>query len=394
MTLLRPRDAEGGRVTTVELFFDLVYVFAVTQISHLLLDHPTLEGALQATVMLLALWWAWIDTAWVSNWYDPRHPVIRVLLLLTMGLSLGMAAAIPEAFGDRGLMFALIFVVIQVGRPAFVYLTAHQRPVLRRNFQRILGWALASGVLWLAGGFASGPTRLVLWTAAAALDTIAPAAGFWVPRLGRSSPSEWDISGHHLAERCQLFLIIALGESILVTGATFAEMELTPQTFTAAILAFLGSVALWWIYFARGAEWGAAAVESDPGRLGRAFTYFHIPMVAGVIVAAVADELTIAHPTGHVPVELAWFAVLGPALFLAGHQLYKWAITGRWMGSRLVAIAALACTGVVAVRTELLSPITLSAITTGILIAVAVRDWLAHRNEPAEHLATHGAASH
>jgi low temperature requirement protein LtrA len=370
-----------GRVSTVELFFDLVYVFAVTQISHLLLEHPTLEGALQATILLLALWWAWIDTAWVSNWYDPRHPVVRVLLLATMGLSLGMAAAIPEAFGDRGLMFAVIFVTIQVGRPAFVYLTAHQRPVLRRNFQRILAWACTSGLIWLAGGFAEGDLRLLLWTAAALLDTAAPAAGFWVPRLGRSSPTEWDISGHHLAERCQLFLIIALGESILVTGATFAEMELTVQSLAAAVVAFTGSVAMWWIYFARSADWGAAAVESDPGRLGRAFTYFHIPMVAGIIVSAVADEMTIAHPDGHIPVELASIAVAGPALFLAGHQLYKWAITGRWMGSRLAAIVALAVTGSVAIRTDLVSPLALSAVTTGILIAVAVWDWLAHRGE-------------
>jgi low temperature requirement protein LtrA len=341
---LRTHEEGTQRVTSIELFFDLVYVFAVTQLSHLLLGHLNLLGAAQTLLLLLAVWRAWIDTAWVTNWFDPDRAPVRLMLIAVMLLSLIMSAALPAAFEQRGLVFAGAYVALQIGRTSFVVDALDANTPLRRNFQRILAWFVASGVLWLAGGLVEGGARDVLWLAAVGVDYAAPAAGFFTPGLGRSRTTDWTITGAHLAERCQLFLIIALGESVLVSGATFGNLSWSTGRVAALVVAFAGTVALWWIYFYRSAEGGREVIASttDPGRLARsAYTYFHLPMVAGIIVTAVADELTIAHPDGHAGPMTVAVIVGGPALFVAGQALFKWALSGRVYVSRLVAIIAL-----------------------------------------------------
>src|ERR671913_1663183 len=304
--MLRTRDGGEQRATPLELFFDLVYVFAITQLSHLLLDHLTVEGALETLFLLLAVWWAWVYTTWVTNWFDPDRLPVRLMLVAVMLASLVMSVAIPDAFGERGLMFALAYVAIQVGRTVFVVIVLNKSlgrsDPLSRNFQRIFFWLLASGVLWIIGGLLEGEARYVLWAIALAVEYAGPVVGFYTPGLGRSTTVVWTVEGRHLAERCQLFVIIALGESILVTGTTFGEIETSAVAVFAFVVAFLGSVALWWIYFARSAEAARAIMSSseDPGRLGRsAYTYFHLPMVAGIIAVAAADELAVAHPVEH-----------------------------------------------------------------------------------------------
>jgi low temperature requirement protein LtrA len=344
-SLLRPPGERDHRVTFMELFFDLVYVFAVTQLSHLLLAHLSLHGAAQTLLLLLAVWWAWIYNAWFTNWFDPNRRPVRLVLVGVMLLSLMMAAALPEAFGERGLFFAAAYVAAQGGRCLFIVAALGSEPTLRRNFQRILGWFGVSGALWLAGGLAEGTARELWWLAAVLVDYTAPAAGYFTPGLGRSLTTEWNIAGGHLAERCQLFLIIALGESILVAGATFGGLPLSAASVAAVVVALLGSVALWWLYFDRAAEDSGVimARAKDPGRLGRsAYTYFHLPMVAGIIVAAVGDELMVAHPLDATSAAAAATILGGPALFLAGHILFKWAMFDHVSRPRLAAILALA----------------------------------------------------
>jgi low temperature requirement protein LtrA len=372
--LLRGDGERDHRVSSMELFFDLVYVFAITQLSQLLFERLDLRGALQTALLLLALWWAWIDTAWITNWFDPDRRPVRVMLVGTMVATLIMAVALPGAFGQRGLMFAVAFVAMQVGRTAFAVVGTREDPGLHRNFQRILAWQVASGLLWLAGGLASGPPRIIFWVAAVTMDSLGPALGFVTPGLGRSVTRDWHISGEHLAERCKLFLIIALGESILVTGRTFWQLDITPATLAAFVVAFLGSVALWWVYF--DVSFDAAeqmfASSSDPGRLGRfAYTYLHIPMVAGIIVTAVGDELVIAHPFGHATPDTVATVLGGPALFLAGHLLFKRAMFGVWSIPRLSAIVAL---GIVAVIGRGWSPLIVAIVTVLIIAAVSWRD--------------------
>ncbi|MGA8113044.1 MAG: low temperature requirement protein A [Actinocatenispora sp.] len=371
-TLLRARGDAEPRVTTMELFFDLVYVFAVTQLSHLLLEHLDVRGVVDTFLLLFAVWWAWMYTSWATNWFDPNRRPVRLMLVGVMLASLIMSAMLPEAFGERGLAFAAAYVVIQVGRTIWIVAALRGERVLRRNFQRILAWCVASGVLWIAGGLGSAPARELLWFAAVVVDYTAPAAGFRTPGLGRSQTGDWDITGGHLAERCQLFVIIALGESVLVTGAVFSRHPFTVGTVAAFVVAFLGSVALWWIYFDRHAEDSSNAItrSRDPGRLGRsAFTYSHLPIVAGIIVAAVGDELTIAHPGGDAGAAVTAAVLGGPALFLAGHALFKRAVFGVLSTSRLVAIGAL----VVMTPLGLVAPpLLLSVLATAVVAGVAV----------------------
>ena len=373
------RQQGGQRVTFVELFFDLVYVLAVTQLSHLLLEHLGVHGAAQTALLLMAVWTAWIYNAWFTNWFDPDRRVVRLVLLGVMLASLLMSASLPEAFGERGLVFAAAYVTMQVGRTVFVIAALGEDPGLRRNFQRILSWLVASGLLWLAGGLAQGRSREALWLAAVVADFTAPACGFYTPGLGRSRTTDWTITGGHMAERCQLFVIIALGESLLVTGTTFGELPLSAVTVAALVVAFAGSVALWWVYFDRSAEDAGEVIarSADPGRLGRsAYTYCHIPMVAGIIVAAVGDELMLAHPGGHAGAATAATVLGGPALFLAGHGAFKRMVFGRVSVPRLLAVLAL---GGLWPLSPVLSPLLLAAAATLVVAAVAAADAMAAR---------------
>src|ERR687885_159857 len=375
--LLRTRDGGEQRVTPLELFFDLVYVFAITQLSHLLLDHLTVEGALETLFLLLAVWWAWIYTTWVTNWLDPDRLPVRLMLVAVMLASLVMSVAIPDAFGERGLMFALAYVSIQVGRTVFVVIALNKSlgrsASLSRNFQRILFWLLASGVFWIIGGLLEGEARYVLWVLALAVEYAGPVFGIYTPGLGRSTTEVWTVEGGHAAERCQLFVIIALGESILVTGTTFGEIETSVATLAAFVVAFLGSVALWWIYFARAAEAAREVFASseDPGRIARsAYTYFHLPMIAGIIAVAAADELTVAHPTDRGTAASVALTVGGNALFLVGHAFFKWAVFGMLAWSRVVAVAAL----IVLIPVGFALP-TLALSSAAVLIVVALAAW-------------------
>jgi low temperature requirement protein LtrA len=380
--LLRVRLPGAQRVTSIELFFDLVFVFAITQLSHLLADHLTVGGALETLLLLLAVRWAWMYTAWATNWLDPARRVTRVMLLGAMLASLVMAAALPEAFDDRGLAFALGYAAIQVGRTLFVLIATRPEPTLHANFRRIAVWNSAAGALWVAGGVAHGSARVVLWLLAVAVDYAGPMALYVVPGLGRAHVEEWSISGDHLAERCQLFLIVAFGESILVTGATLSDLTWTASTVIAVAVAFTGTVALWWIYFDATAERGSQVISAShtPGRLGRsAYTYWHLPMVAGIIVTAVADELVIAHPGGHTATATALTVLGGPALFLAGHALFKQTLFGHLSVQRVVAVVVLM--GLIPLGPHV-PPLLLGILAMVVLIAVAVTDAVLARTAP------------
>jgi low temperature requirement protein LtrA len=176
---------------------------------------------------------------------------VRLLLVALMLISLLMSVAIPKAFGEGGLMFALAYATIQVGRTTFVVLVLERSSMLGRNFQRILAWFTIPAVLWVAGSLFQSEARYVLWTIALVLEYMGPVAGFWTPGLGRSTTADWTVEGGHFAERCRLFVTLALGESILVTGTTFGEIEASTATVSAFVVAFLGSVAMWWLYFSR-----------------------------------------------------------------------------------------------------------------------------------------------
>lgn len=376
--MLRDRASGGhARVTYVELFFDLVFVFAVTQLSHGLMAHPTLLGLAETALLLMAVWWAWIYTAWVTNWLDPERPPVRIMLFVVMLVGMVLTMSIPQAFGARGLIFAVAFVTIQLGRSLFTLWALRDDPFQRLNFTRISAWLAASGVLWIAGGLVEGPARLALWAGAIGVEYASPALGFWTPGLGRTRAEEWDVEGGHLAERCALFTIIALGESILVMGATAAGLAWTPGVVAAFIAAFAGSIAMWWIYFSFTAEAASEAISHsrNPGQVARvAYTYSHLLPVAGIIVTAVGDEWVIHHPFGHADFKTAAALIGGPLLFLLGGLLFKKAVFKVWSPSRGVGVVGLLALIPVS---GLVDPLTLSIATTVVLVGVSVWESLA-----------------
>ncbi|GAB2912091.1 low temperature requirement protein A [Rhodococcus aerolatus] len=353
------RDRSPGhqqRATALELFYDLVFVFAVTQVSHHLLVHLTWTGVLQSAIMLVAVWWSWNYTTWVTNELDPESSVVRGLVVTLMLLSLLMAVAIPDAFGDRALLFAVPYVVLQVGRHLFLALvTADRGTPERERALRILVWFGAAGALWLAGALVDGPARTVLWVVAVVVDLAGPVSTYRVPGLPRLDPSRWDVVAEHFAERFQLFIIIALGESIVITGATTAELTLDPARSTAFVVAFLGSAAFWWLYFGDGAaraERRLAAAGTRSTQVARdAFTYLHVLLVAGIILAAVGDEIVIGHPGEHLHLPEASVVVAGPAVYLLGQTLFRWRTSGAVPVAPLV--GGVACLAVLAVSTAL-----------------------------------------
>jgi low temperature requirement protein LtrA len=384
--LFRPvTPNQPNRVTYAELFFDLVFVFAVTQISHTLLGRFTALGALETTLLLLSVWWAWVYTSWVTNWFNPELTPVRILLFLLMLGGLVLSTSIPKAFESRGLWFALAYAGMQLGRTLFWLLsTPRARILARMNAFRVLVWLSVSSIFWIAGGLAEGQQRLVLWTVALGIEYVSPAVRFWIPKYGASSVMDWLVDGGHMAERCAGFIIIALGESIVVTGATFADLAWTTATVTAFLSAFIGALAMWWIYFHKGAEAGSELISksSESGRLARlAYTYLHLPIVAGIILSAVADELVLTHPADRSDLKTVLSAIGGPLLFLFGTILFKHAIRGWLQLSHGVGILAL---GGLAWFAGGLSPLMLSILTTGIMIVVAVWETVSLRSGTAE----------
>jgi low temperature requirement protein LtrA len=375
------RRAEGAqRATTLELFYDLVFVFAITQVSHLLLAHLTWEGAGQALMVLLVVWWSWNFTTWATNELDPESTPVRLLLLGLMLACLLMAIAIPEAFGDRALLFVGAYVAIQVGRHAFLAFAAAGRGTIERErASRILVWFATAGVLWIAGALADGSARTVLWIAALAVDYGGPLVMYWVPGRTGMPEGTWRIETSHFAERFQLFVIIALGESIVITGATSSELELDAARAVAIALAFVGTAALWWLYFSSVAQVAESTLERARDRTNVArdvYTYLHVVLVAGIVVTAVGDELVIAHPGDDLPTAQLLALVAGPVLYLLAQDLMRWRIEGGPSPSRTIAIVACLLAGLIGIVAPALLVAALLAL---VLAAVVLSDERARR---------------
>lgn len=328
-----------------ELFFDLVFVFALIQLSHFIAEDFTIEGLLEGGVFALALWWVWIHTAWVTNRLDPERMPVRALLFCLMFLGLLMSSALPKAFEERGLMFAATYVAMQVGRSLFAIYAFHSvMPNVARNFRRVSIWFSLSGCLWIGGAFLDAHLRLYVWYAALVIEFIVPELRFPVPGLGRSRPEDWNISGEHMAERCGLFVMICLGEAILATGRSFSEQDFSFTVVAIFAGSFLSIGLMWWIYFHFGHEKASNEIEDsdEPGEVAlHVFTYAHIPVVAGIILCAVAAEHLLAHPVQSGGLARTLVVVGGPFVFLLGNLWVKRVTTGHLPYSHLVGLGVL-----------------------------------------------------
>jgi low temperature requirement protein LtrA len=313
-------------VTPLELFFDLVFAFAISQLSQHLLTHLSLRGAAETLVMLLAVFAAWFTTSWSATLVRAEQSRTRWLMLTVMLLGLFMNAAVTRAFIVSGWAFVIPMLVIQLGRAVWTFANSTD-PILREHYFRTLLWLIATTPLWIAGAAVNAEARLLWWALAAAIDEV----GRWLahPIPGRKLHSEnVAFDAEHMLERCRLFLIIALGETVLTTGAAIAASPITGLTVATGTFALMGTVALWALSFGRAHRLILQHVEktSDPIRASRNAVNALLIMVAGLIAVAVANKEAIAHPYGQTSLALSLLLAGGPILFLAAQGWYLWQV--------------------------------------------------------------------
>lgn len=371
------------KVSFSELFFDLVFVYAITQTAHLLINHFTPYGAFQSLLILMAVWWAWVFTTWVTNWLDPETVPVRLMLFVLMLLGMVASIAIPKAFGEHGLLFACAYITIQLGRTIFMCMSSRKAaPELHNDFLRMTLWFALAAIFWIIGALQEGQERTLWWAAALAIEYLSASLSFYVPGMGRSDSGKWNISGAHMAERCGLLIIIALGESLLVTGNTFSHTDWSTETVIAFISAFVATVAMWWIYFSLSAERASARITNSEktGHMGRlVYTYVHFLIIASIVIVAAADEFILAHATGHTGIATLVAAIGGPALYLVANILFKTLIFNSHPLSHYVGLGLFAT---LIPLSAFISPVILAVITTSILVLVAAWETVAViRNE-------------
>jgi low temperature requirement protein LtrA len=360
-------------VTPLELFFDLVYVFAIGQLSHHLLEHVDLRTGLETLILALAVVYAWYMTAWGANWLDPDRLAVRVLLVGLMFASLLMSVAIADAFDGRAWLFVTGYLLLQLGRSAFLIVALRGRP-LGEHFINDFVWELLTGGLWVAGAIADGDARIALW----GLAVVAAHGGawllHWLPGRGRAIDlAHTEIAGGHLVERFRLFFIIALGETVLTTGTAFTGEPFELERLLALAIAFTGTVALWWCYFHRTEAIGAEIAETaeDAGAVGWWGTWTLTLIVLALIAIAVGDELAIAHPDDDATLGFTILTFGGPALFLLAQVIFMREALGHIPRSRSLGLAALA---ILALATAPLSLIVGIAASSAVIVAVALAD--------------------
>ncbi len=333
-------DPARREVTPLELFFDLVYAFAIGQLSHQLLAHTTWSGAAQALVLYLAVYAAWAYTTWAVTLVPAEDPRTRRMLLAVMFAGLFMNAAIPRAFGDAGWVFVVTFLLIHIGRTLWL-LTVGLDRVNQEHFVRVLIWFAAAAPFWLTGAATGGGARLAWWSAATAIEL----AGTWAahPLPGRTLDSrQVTFAGGHLLERGRLFMIIALGETVLTTGTALTAAPYEPMTLLTGAVALAGTLALFWLFFSRSER----IVEhyqgtEDPMRAGRSGVISLMVSVAAMIIAAVADERVVPHPVQHAGLTTNLLLFGGPALYIAAQTWHGATLFDDLHWSRPAALAAL-----------------------------------------------------
>ncbi|MCO1596962.1 low temperature requirement protein A [Micromonospora sp. RHAY321] len=374
--------ASPERATFLELFLDLVFVFALTRISARLIADFTggqrgvPAGIGQALLLFLALWALWSLTVWSTSWLEPETPIVQTVVIMTLVGAMVMAVAVPDGFGERAPLFAVTFVTLQIGRVVYFHLVGHGQPNSRQTI-RVLFWLCMSAPLWTVGGLVQeGTIRGPLWTVAVLVDYTGLLLGWPTPRLGAQRLGAGRLAAGHLAERYQQFLLIALGEAIFVIGLTFSGSGFhAEQTLGFALaLALASTVLLWRIYFHRaGRVLGEAISRSrNAARLATEMAFAHLIMIAGIVLTGVGFELFITEPLTDLPGT--WLIAIfgGPALFLAGRSVVEFQVFGRVSRSRTGGLLAL---GLLVPAALPLPPLAAGAATTIVLLGIAIADW-------------------
>jgi len=329
-------EAEEERKTSyIELFFDLVFVFAFTQVTALILEDTSVEGFLRSALVLAMVWWAWSAYAWMTNAIDIENTVTRLILFAAMAAGFFMALAVPDAFQDEAAWFAVAYFVVRVLNSTLFAWGVRNDPGNLRATLRLAPWFLLAAFVALIGGFVDPDYRAWIWLASLVIDVVGTLT---VAR------ADWRVSPSHFAERFALIVIIALGESIVAIGIGTSGLERDTTYALSVLVAFAGVAALWWAYF----DFTAVAAEralhrASPaarGPLARdVFTYFHYPIVLGIIFYAVAAKKTLEHPLDPLSEAGRWALGLGVAVFLCGFAMMRFRVVRRIAWERLAAAA-------------------------------------------------------
>jgi low temperature requirement protein LtrA len=355
------------RASSLELFFDLVFVFAITQVSTLLREKPTLGGLVEGGLLLFMLWWTWSQYTWTTNWTGTDRLPLRLALIGAMGGSLLMAKTVPDAFGDGGPWFGWEYLSVRLFAGAIYWIGARHSPSQRAALLTFLPLSLVAPLLVVGGGYLTGSARLGLWALAMAVDFASAAAA------GRGT---WEVDPGHFAERNGLFVIIALGESIVAIGLGASQAERTSGLLLALVVAFLGAAALWWSYFdraARAAEEYLKEVQGqERGRFARdAYTLLHFPVVLGIVLYAVGAEEVVAHPGSLLAAEFRFALTAGVGLLMLAMVAGSYRAVRRLPIERLVLVTVLAALTVVGSG---LPALLFATLTVGATIAALVQE--------------------
>ncbi|SCG53558.1 low temperature requirement protein A [Micromonospora zamorensis] len=327
--LVRRRDG-STRATLLELLFDVVFVAALAQTSKLLADQESWARSAAVLLMLTAIWWTWSVTSTTTEFYDPQQRPIQAILMVAMVGSVGMAASLPMVAGGQAMAFALAYVGTHVVRGIVLVSTLYRQhhPSAMARATRFLFWFLVSGVLWIVGALAD-TARWWIWTTAIAIDLLSAAARYPTPRLGRVPLDQYDRTTAHLGERYQQFVILALGDIILVPTLELSRSEFDRLRITALLCAFVIMLLLWQIYVYRAGELLETAAASVPGRSTRIAPYTHLVLLVGVAVTAASFDLVVDRPTGTTPVRWLMLIIGGPLLFVLGRALFTYLLSAR-----------------------------------------------------------------
>ena len=322
-------------VTPLELFFDLVLVFALTQVTSLLADEPTWGGVLRGMLVLAALWWAWTAYAWLTSAMDVDEGGVRLTMLASTGAMLFVALAVPGAFGGDAVLFGVAYFVVRLLHLVLSFIASRDDADRRGALLRFVPTAMLGASLLVVAGFLDGNARIAVWLVALAIDYLGPV----VIGVGRG----WRVAPEHFAERHGLIVLIALGESIIAIGIG-AGFDLTAGVIVAAALGIVVISALWWLYFDVAAIFARRRLLQATGlelhRLAlHSYSYLHLPMVAGVVLFALGLKTTIGDVGEPLRVVPAVGLCGGVALYLLAHIAFLFRTTGRVFRRRTVGAA-------------------------------------------------------
>ena len=365
------------RVSPLELFFDLVFVFGFTQVTTVLSEDPFWAGVGHGLLILAALWWAWASYAWLTNTVDAGEDPVLAAMLVAMGAMFVAALAVPEAFGNHGVVFGAAFLIVAVMHLALYALSARSEPELFVAILRIVPSSLLGASLILAAGFVHGSAKTAIWIAALAVGFIGP---FFLDVGG------WRVAPAHFVERHGLIVLIAIGESLVAIGIGARSTDLGIGVITAALLGFVVATSFWLAYFdffpIRAQHLLTERQGADRITFARdVYTYLHLPMVAGIVLFAFAMKVTLAHVGRELDTIPAFALCVGPAVYLLAFVALRLRISRTLGRGRIVAAVACAAVFPVALAVPALAALTLIA---AVWVALHTYEVLAYRDARAE----------